>query len=84
MFGKVKKPPHLIESHEEYGKVLLQLDDRTRIIRCRDDIQNIVQRKGGDTWHGKSFCTTLEALVRDAGYIHQDFEQTVLDHVNKQ
>jgi hypothetical protein len=53
------------ESDASYP-TLTCLDDRTRVIDCRDSIQWIVQRREGSHWRGLSFCRTREALIRDA------------------
>ena len=56
------------ESDDNYP-VVAHLDDRHRVISCRDGIQWIVQRRmntGGSGWRGLSFCRTREALICDA------------------
>jgi len=45
---------------------LVYLDERTRVIDCKDSIQWIVQKREGSNWRGLSFCRTREALIRDA------------------
>ena len=56
------------ESDDNYP-AMTHLDDRHRVINCRDGIQWIVQRRmntSGSGWRGLSFCRTREALIRDA------------------
>jgi hypothetical protein len=53
------------ESDASYS-TLTYLDDRTRVIDCRDNIQWIVQRRDGANWRGLSFCRTRLVLIRDA------------------
>jgi hypothetical protein len=58
------------ESSDQYSRIVVALDPKTRVIECRDGIQWIVQRKTGsgcDPWRGVSFCRTKEALVRLVG-----------------
>jgi hypothetical protein len=67
----------LAESDDRYPAVAI-LNQRYRVIRCRDGIQWILQRRnipagtGGnrperhsrDDWRGRSYCRTREALIR--------------------
>ena len=63
-----KRERHELESYDEYARVVVSLDDRTRIIECRDGVQWIVQhRSSAWRWDGVSFCQTKEALLRCAG-----------------
>mgnify|MGYP001023490897 CR=1 FL=1 len=78
--AKLKKPPHQQESNDAYEGVLLHLDESARIVRCNADTQYILQRKQGQLWHGKSYCVTKEALIRDAGYLNQSFSEAVEQH----
>jgi hypothetical protein len=61
----------LPESAEGYPAI--NLNGRWRVITCRDGIQWILQRRhrldrpetlSRDTWRGRSYCRTREALVR--------------------
>ena len=60
----------LNESYDDYPRVVAKLNDRWRVIECRDRIQWILQRqdaqKGprGPIWRGRSYCRTSEALRR--------------------
>lgn len=60
---------HLPESDGRYP-VVAQLNERWRVIECRDRIQSILQyRASAETyspaiWRGRSYCRTREALVR--------------------
>ena len=55
------------EENDAYP-VLVALNCRWRVIVCKNSIQWILQtRRGGpDSWRGRSFCRTREALVRCA------------------
>jgi hypothetical protein len=62
----------LAESDDRYPAVAI-LNQRYRVIRCRDGIQWILQcrvrpdrpeRVTRDDWRGRSYCRTREALVR--------------------
>jgi hypothetical protein len=66
-----KRERHELETYDEYARVVVRLDARTRVIECRDGVQWIVQRihgtrNGGCEWEGVSFCRTKEALLRCA------------------
>jgi hypothetical protein len=57
------------ESADDYRAVVAILNDRWRIIECRDGIQWILQRRAGERhgrprWDGRSYCRTKEALIR--------------------
>lgn len=57
------------ETDDAYVAVVAKLSDRWRVIRCRDDIQWILQRRKGWTgaaprWTGDSYFRNREALVR--------------------
>ena len=55
------------EENDAYP-VVATLNCRWRVIVCKNSIQWILQtRRGGpDSWRGRSFCRTREALVRCA------------------
>lgn len=55
------------EGDDTYLKVVLVLDQSTRIIECRDGIQWIIQRKDrlnktGSRWRGTAYCRTRARL----------------------
>jgi hypothetical protein len=58
------------ESAQGYRRVVAVLNDKWRVIECRDGIQWILQsrdtRKANATgvWRGRSYCRTKEALSR--------------------
>jgi hypothetical protein len=61
-----------LESYDEYTRVVTHLDDKTRVIECRDGVQWIIQSAsnrsdGRRTWHGRYFCRTKWALLHYAG-----------------
>ncbi|MFH0297222.1 hypothetical protein AAFX91_08260 [Bradyrhizobium sp. 31Argb] len=76
-----RRDRHELESYDEYDRVVVHLDDRTRVIECRDGVQWIVQRghsvNGAMRWDGVSFCRTKQALLRCAGV--QPGENPTLD-----
>ncbi len=65
------------ESDDNYEGVVIILNDRCRVIRCRDGIQWILQfakrRRDGAAWESRSYCRTREGLIgvctRHAGQI---------------
>jgi hypothetical protein len=58
------------ESDDDYFAVVAVLSDRWRVIRWRDGIQWILQRRDatrslhGAPWRGRSYLRTREALLR--------------------
>ena len=57
------------ESDDNYDRVVARLDDRWRVIVCRDDVQWILQRRDGERagrarWTGVGYFLTREALLR--------------------
>jgi hypothetical protein len=60
----------LTESDDQYLGVVAVLNQQHRVIRCRDGIQWILQRRhgperlAGTRWDGRSYCRTREALIR--------------------
>ena len=63
---------HIGESNDAYPNVIAVLDDKTRVIRCQDDVQWIVQTRVHRTdptkmWSSRSFCRSKQALLRCSG-----------------
>ena len=54
--------PRLSEEADDYPYIVVQLDDRWRIIECRNDIQWILQKLVGGRWRGQRYCRTLAGL----------------------
>jgi hypothetical protein len=54
-------PPVLLESSDDYHRVVLMLDAKTRVIAA--DIQWIIQEQRGGRWFGKYFCRSKEGLL---------------------
>jgi hypothetical protein len=58
------------ESAEDYGRIVIRLNPRWRIIESRDRLQWILQCRNRsetvarDVWRGRSYCRTSEALRR--------------------
>lgn len=56
------------ESDDAYLGVVVRLNDRWRVIVCRNGIQWILQtakkRRDGTAWEGRSYCRTREGLNR--------------------
>ena len=60
--------PHNNESADEYAAIIVQIDSRTRVIRCRHDLQWIMQKRSSPDlnrgyWIGLSYHTTWESLL---------------------
>jgi hypothetical protein len=62
------------ESDETYHAVVAVLNDRWRVIVCRDGIQWILQYRASSKrarrieWKVRSFCRTRQCLLRDVRY----------------
>jgi len=59
---------HNKESADEYAAIIIQIDSRTRVIRCRHDLQWIMQKRSSPDlnkgyWIGRSYHTTWESLL---------------------
>ena len=59
---------HNKESADAYVANIIQIDSRTRVIRCRYDLQWIMQRRSSPDlnkgyWIGLSYHTTWESLT---------------------
>jgi hypothetical protein len=57
------------ETDDFYFRVIARLNDRFRLIRCKDGIQWIIQKRDGSRngrprWTGCSYCTSLETVQR--------------------
>lgn len=57
------------ERDNDYLHVLCQLSDHLRVIRCKDDLQWILQKRDGTRsglprWTGVSYFVTRAALIR--------------------
>lgn len=56
------------ESDDNYRAVIAVLNDRWRVIECRDGIQWILQfvkkKRDRQGWEGRSYCRTRAALIR--------------------
>jgi hypothetical protein len=57
------------EEAEDYRAIVARLNERWRVIVCKDGIQWILQRQygtrdGKPIWRSKSFCRNREALIR--------------------
>lgn len=58
------------ESDERYFGIVARLNHCWRVIRCRDGLQWILQRRerdlgpDGARWEGRSYCTTRDGLRR--------------------
>ena len=59
--------PRLAEESDSYP-VVVSLNDRWRVVICKHSIQWILQKRrgGSNTWRGRYFCRTREALIRCA------------------
>ena len=54
----------LPEYHPEYPHLFMSGNRKFRIIRCQDDMQNIVQTFESPKWRGKSYHTDYDSIVR--------------------
>ena len=59
---------HNNESADEYAAIIIQIDSRTRVIRCRHNLQWIFQRRTSADlnkghWVGLSYHTSWESLT---------------------
>ena len=55
------------ESADEYAAIIMQIDGRTRVIRCRHDLQWIMQKRSSPDlnkgyWIGLSYHTSWQSL----------------------
>jgi len=60
---------HNKESADEYAAIIMQIDSRTRVIRCRHDLQWIMQKRSSPDlnkgyWIGLSYHTTRDSLIK--------------------
>lgn len=54
------------ESQDSYPRVVVALDNKVRIIRCKDNIQYVTQVRSGELWKGSSYFATLKgAEIQD-------------------
>ena len=51
------------ESSDDYPFILFRVGNRHRVIRCKDDIQYILQKTSGAKWVGVSYCTTADSVI---------------------
>jgi hypothetical protein len=64
------RPHRRAESSNDYPDVVTILNHRWRVITCRHGIQWILQYRNRaetvarDSWRGRSYCRTKEALIR--------------------
>lgn len=73
-----KRERYELESYNEYDSVVAQLNDRTRVIACKDNEQWIVQRRSGSRWNGVSFCRSKAALLRCCGALGEQFDANAI------
>lgn len=57
------------EEHDDYIRLVCKLNDRWRLVICRDLLQFVVQRKRGERcgrarWEGAAFFQTREGVKR--------------------
>ena len=55
------------ERDENYRAVIASLDEKRRVISCKDGLQWIIQRKRGDQWQGYSFHRCRDVLIERSG-----------------
>lgn len=69
LFHEGEIPKLRSERDDAYDNVVVYLTDRVRVIRCRDDVQWILQRRDAAKphrgfWRGKSYVTERNSLIR--------------------
>ena len=77
------------ERDDNYGKVVLQLDPRWRIIECRNADQWIIQKRSAEPldrgkWTGISYIVSrdkLIALSTSLGLLSEPSKRTVLEQL---
>lgn len=59
------------EERDDYPYVVAVLDERRRVIACKDDIQWIVQRRkpSPNSWRGHGYFRSKSALLRRCGAV---------------
>ena len=67
--GQSDDKEHNNESTDEYAAIIMQIDSRTRVIRCRHDLQWIMQKRTSPDlnkgyWIGLGYHTTWESLIK--------------------
>ena len=82
------KAPCLQEGSNSYARIV-HVDGLCRVIRCRDDLQWIVQTasaKRPNVWRSHSYCTTRQSLIRDwlkrAGGTEPEVFSKLPDHIH--
>lgn len=63
-----RRPVRLREEDDGYPHIVAKLADRWRVIKCRDDLQWILQRRSGERggaarWKSERFCRTRDGLM---------------------
>ena len=53
------------EMDDDYEHILATAGDGVRVIRCKGDIQDIIQKRHWDGWHGKYYCVERTSVERD-------------------
>ena len=59
-----EKPTSNREGADDYGRVVVRLDERTRIIAGACDIQWVLQTRNSRQWVGKMFFRSKAGLLR--------------------
>ena len=63
------RPRLAAEESDNYPRLVATLNNRWRVIVCKDGIQWVLQCRPGRSangWRGRSYCHTREALLRRA------------------
>lgn len=61
------RPSSKRESDADYAGVICQLDDRTRIVECKDGIQWILQVRYAARWRNCSYHLSRDVLIERSG-----------------
>lgn len=67
--GGRRRPRKHQETADNYAEVVVRLNDRWRVVVCKDNSQWILQcrdgtRSGRRRWKGVQYCRTRKALIR--------------------
>lgn len=77
--------PHC-ESSDSYVGVILHLNDRTRVVICKDALQWIIQGKRGvgrrrADWRGKGYFITRDALIKACDALNEPLSHEIAQHL---
>ncbi len=79
--------PNNVEKSDDYYKVVLRINDKWRVIVCRDDIQWIIQFRKGTylgkpAWRGRSYLRSKIELINHIRILCGVIQQNTLDELD--